>query len=536
MSDNTNDVERLRLENEALLQRIAALENEKNPPEITEKLLASEQRFMSILHASLDAILLIDGEAFVDCNEATARMLGYASRDEFLMSHPSELSPPIQPDGQSSLKKANDMRQEALKNGYNRFEWIHRRANGEDFPVEVSLTPINYQGRTVLHCLWREITEQKRAEAALRASEQQYEQLVNNTDTGLVVIDENGIVVSANGPYVRLAGAKELEEIIGHSVMEWTAPDEKENNARAVAICAAQGSIQNFETVYQHADGTRIDISINATVGNAADGGWRIASLCRNITERNRIEKERRQFEATARQQQKLESIGTLAGGVGHEINNPLNVIINYGQLLLEDPTDPVKVKDYAGNIVKESDRVAVIVSNLLRFARRDKETHGPAAIADIVERTLSLMRTGLKKDHIDLQHAIPQDMPMLKCRSQQIQQVLVNLLNNAQDALNERYPKGSDDKIIRIEARSFDKDGIPWVRLTVEDHGNGIPPNVAEKVFDPFFTTKTRIKGTGLGLSISHSIIKEHNGQIWFETEPGKGTRFHVDLPVNDE
>jgi PAS domain S-box-containing protein len=510
--------------------------SKKNARGTEEALLASEQRFMSILRASLDAILLIDGETFVDCNEATARMLGYASRDEFLMSHPSQLSPPTQPDGRSSLEKANAMMQEAFENGYNRFEWIHRRANGEDFPVEVSLTPINYQGKTVLHCLWREITEQKRAEAALRASEQQYEQLVDNTDTGLVVIDENGLVVSANEPYLRLAGAKRLEDIVGHSVMEWTAPDEKENNALAVAICAAQGSIQNFETVYQHADGTRTDISINATVGKAADGGWRIASLCRNISERKRIEKERRQFEATARQQQKLESIGTLAGGVGHEINNPLNVIINYAQLLLDNTTDPVKVKDYAENIVKESDRVAVIVNNLLGFARRDRETHGPAAIADIVERTLSLMRSVLNKDQIDIQRTIQQNLPMIKCRSQQIQQVLMNLLANARDALNERYPKGSDDKVIRIEASTFEKEGLPWIRLTVEDHGNGIPPDVADRVFDPFFTTKTRIRGTGLGLSISHSIIKEHQGKLWFQTEPGKGTRFHVDLPISGD
>jgi signal transduction histidine kinase len=145
-------------------------------------------------------------------------------------------------------------------------------------------------------------------------------------------------------------------------------------------------------------------------------------------------------------------------------------------------------------------------------------------------------MRSVLAKDQIDVQRDLPQDLPLVKCRSQQIQQVLMNLLTNARDALNERYPKTSDDKIIRIEASAFKNEGLPWVRLTVEDHGSGITPDVADRIFDPFFTTKTRIRGTGLGLSISHSIVKEHRGKLWFETEPGKGTRFHVDLPINND
>ncbi len=126
----------------------------------------------------------------------------------------------------------------------------------------------------------------RQREEALRVGERQYEALANNTDTGFVVLDGNGIVVSANEPYRRLAGAVRIEDVIGHSVTEWTAPDERESNARAVALCAARGSIQDFETVYQHADGTRTHISVNATVGTAPDGRIHITSFCRNITVR----------------------------------------------------------------------------------------------------------------------------------------------------------------------------------------------------------------------------------------------------------
>jgi PAS domain S-box-containing protein len=136
----------------------------------------SEERFMSVLYASDDAILLIGDNMFVDCNEATARMLGYATRAEFLQIHPSKLSPPEQPDGRSSFEKAEEMMHLAFEQGFNRFEWMHRRANGEDFPVEVSLTPIVHEGKNLLYCVWRDITEIKRAEQRLLATNRELEE------------------------------------------------------------------------------------------------------------------------------------------------------------------------------------------------------------------------------------------------------------------------------------------------------------------------------------------------------------------------
>ncbi|MCK5581418.1 MAG: PAS domain S-box protein [Candidatus Omnitrophica bacterium] len=133
-----------------------------------EALKQSEQRFMDVLHSSRDAMLLIDGEAFVDTNETAARMLEYSNREEFLMIHPSELSPPVQPDGQSSQDKADEMKRIALEQGFHQFEWTHRKKTGEDFLVEVSLTSIVYQGKTVLLCLWRDITVQKELEDRVR--------------------------------------------------------------------------------------------------------------------------------------------------------------------------------------------------------------------------------------------------------------------------------------------------------------------------------------------------------------------------------
>jgi len=146
-----------------------------------EALRESERRFMDVLYSAPDAVLLIDGEKFVDCNEATARMLGYADRNEFLMTHPSKLSPPTQPDGRSSFEKANEMMSAALERGFLQFEWEHRRASGEDFPVEVSLTSIVLHGKNVIYCMWRELTERKRAEEELQRTLDSLRKAVNTT-------------------------------------------------------------------------------------------------------------------------------------------------------------------------------------------------------------------------------------------------------------------------------------------------------------------------------------------------------------------
>jgi|GEM_PF-6681766 len=151
-----------------------------------EALRESEKRFMDILYTAKDAILLIDGEKFIDCNEATAQMLGYSTRKTFLMAHPSELSPPQQPDGENSFEKANRMMRVAFERGFHRFEWVHRKADGTDFPVDVSLTPIVIRGKNILHCLWRDMTETKRLTEALKKSHENLENQVKERTAELV--------------------------------------------------------------------------------------------------------------------------------------------------------------------------------------------------------------------------------------------------------------------------------------------------------------------------------------------------------------
>ncbi len=256
-----------------------------------------------------------------------------------------------------------------------------------------------------------------------------------------------------------------------------------------------------------------------------------------DVTAQKLAEKQRQAMEAQLRQSQKLESIGTLAGGVAHEINNPISGIMGYAQLLKDRNADGHKwIQEFADEIIQETERVATIVRNLLSFARYDRDrVYDNVRICDVVEGALSLVRTVLRHDQITLNVEVPEDLPLIHCHSQEIQQVLMNLITNARDALNAKYPGYDENKRIAISADVWKPAGIQYVRTTVTDTGTGIPETVRERIFDPFYTTKSPEKGTGLGLSISHGIVKDHDGELTVETQPDEWTRFHLDLPAAD-
>ncbi len=171
----------------------------------------------------------------------------------------------------------------------------------------------------------------------------------------------------------------------------------------------------------------------------------------------------------------------------------------------------------------------------MLTFSRVEKETHSLARIEDIINNTVSLIKTVILRDQIKLNVDIPTDLPSFKCRSQQIRQVLMNLMTNARDALNKKYPEYDAKKVMNINVSQFKKENRKWFRITVEDNGDGITLEIKNKIFDPFFTTKDRSTGTGLGLSISYGIVKDHHGALYFESEDEKCTRFYLELPIDN-
>ncbi len=263
----------------------------------------------------------------------------------------------------------------------------------------------------------------------------------------------------------------------------------------------------------------------------------RTTKLMEEIEERKKSEQKRQQLESMLMQQQRLESIGTLAGGVAHEINNPINGIMNYAQLIVDTQCNE-EITQFSQAIIEETERVARIVQNLLQFARTDQGVGiEKASPSEMVEYVISLVKTIMRHDQITL--IIDEnstDLPKISCRRNEIEQVLMNLLTNACDSLNTRYPAYDEDKVIQISAETGSLSGNPSIVFCVEDHGMGIEEETLQHIFEPFFTTKDRTKGTGLGLSISHGIVTKHHGQLRVETKPGQFTRFYLELPVEQE
>ena len=230
-----------------------------------------------------------------------------------------------------------------------------------------------------------------------------------------------------------------------------------------------------------------------------------------------------------------LASIGELASGVAHEINNPINGIINYAEILKDQFNEMGEDAEIPTRIIREGDRIAAIVKNLLSFARDRKEEYSPASIRDIIADSLALAEKQINKDGIKLKVDIPDDLPKVKARSQEIQQVFLNILSNARYALNRRFPEFHEDKILEIKGETIEIEDRNYIRTTFYDQGMGISASEMDKIFDPFFSTKPKGEGTGLGLSISHGIIKAHGGRLLFESVEGEYTKVMVDLPVNE-
>ena len=216
--------------------------------------------FKQIFELSPDPTWIIDGHRFVECNEAAVRTLGYASRDEFLNLHPSKLSPPTQPDGEDSYTKAECMMGLAQANGLHRFEWMHIKADGTDFVAEVTLSAIQLSDRQVIYCVWRDITERKQIEQALRASEESYRNLVEWSPEPLVVHDGSTFIY-ANPAAIKLFGARSAQDLVGKAIFDRVHPDFRDiSRARVKTSVEQGGTLPMQEMRFLRLDGAAIDV------------------------------------------------------------------------------------------------------------------------------------------------------------------------------------------------------------------------------------------------------------------------------------
>ncbi len=401
--------------------------------------------------------------------------------------------------------------------------WIRDRS----FPV------FDQSGRIYRHVgIAEDITEIKRADQALRQSEEQLRLITDSLPTLIAYVDSGERYRFNNKAYEDWF-QHSRDEIFGKSIREVLGKGAYEL-IKKHARNALSGKKVSFDTLLPYQKGgTRF---VHATYVPYFEGEGKTKGffvLVEDLTHKKRAEKEKEEIQAQLLQAQKLEAIGSLAAGVAHEINNPINSIINYAQLLKDDYKEGTEGENISGRIVKEGERIENIVSSLLSFARVDKEKSLPVRLHEIISGSLALAKTQIRKDSIILKVDVPSDLPKILASPNNIQQVFLNIINNAQYALNSKYAGSNEGKILKIMGEEVAINNRSHARITFYDQGTGIPSDILEKITDPFFSTKPKSKGSGLGLSISHGIITNHGGRITFESSEGEFTKVMIDLPV---
>ncbi|MBC7910949.1 MAG: PAS domain S-box protein [Pyrinomonadaceae bacterium] len=298
--------------------------------------------------------------------------------------------------------------------------------------------------------------------------------------------------------------------------------------AAFVVSSAPESSEQ--ELTIQTPAGVFVPVSVSFSTLSTGDERL-VILIIRDLSERRRLQEEKEEMQRQLFQSSKLASIGELSAGVAHEINNPLNAIINFAQLLKDEEASRTPLEERSINgIIDEGGRITRIVRDLLTFARRESHELTRVNISEIVNNSTSLFGHQLQKDGIEVEIDIAEDLPPVKADGSRLRQVVVNMISNAHHALK---AKGGGGLLFRITGRAAEREGKPLVRIEFYDNGVGIRPPDMDKIFDPFFTTRRDYGGTGLGLSLSFGIIRDYGGTITVESESGSYTRFVVELPA---
>ncbi len=364
------------------------------------------------------------------------------------------------------------------------------------------------------------IREKEQAETRLRS-------IINNMRDGLITLKENGAIESLNASATDMFGYYP-EEAVGQQINFLIRLPAQNGEATDIGKTLREAIDSDRPLLGMRNKGDSFPVALSLSEMHL--GAKRIfIVMVRDIT----IDEQRRDEALRTGQ---LAAIGELAAGVAHEINNPVNGIMNYSQVLLDEAEDLKNsiFPDILKRIISESERVAAIVSNLLSFARQRDEMVEDVNIRNVIDDCVTLLHYQLDKDGISIELEIPEDLPCLKGNPKQLHQVFLNLLTNARYALNQRYPASDTNKRIEINCLKITVDGRPFIRTTCTDHGVGIPQDTIDKIFDSLFTTKPPGEGTGLGLSITKGLVRDHQGQLTLESVPNDHTTAIVDLPVD--
>ncbi|BBO68680.1 hypothetical protein DSCA_26100 [Desulfosarcina alkanivorans] len=382
---------------------------------------------------------------------------------------------------------------------------------------------------TVFNGMWMDVTDRRRLEAALRLTQFSFDKAA----IGIFRIGSNARILNVNEKAARTLGYS-MEELTALSVFDID-PQVNRDNWEDVWQTLCKKKADSFDTIHRRKDGLEIPVVISSNLLEYDDRQFSIAFV-QDITERKKAEKETKRLGEALLQAQKMEAIGTLAGGIAHDFNNILAAVIGYSELSLPEVDPDSRVHSHLRQILKAGLRARDLVAQILTFSRKDERDLRPLQVAPLVKEALRLLRS-LMPATIDIKQQISPGIDPVMADPTQIHQIVMNLSTNAGHAMD------SDGGCLTVsvsQVRLSDRDirmhpGLhpgEYLKLSVQDTGRGIPPEIMQKIYDPYFTTKEKGKGTGLGLSVVHGIVKSYGGAIYAYSEPGTGTTFNVYIP----
>jgi PAS domain S-box-containing protein len=466
-----------------------------------DRLMESKTRYRALFQSAGDAIFMMDGEQFINCNPKTLEMFG-CTRDQIIGKPPYQFSPKQQPDGRDSQEQALENINLALSGKPQRFEWLHCRHDGTPFHAEVSLNKIELSGKLFLQAI------------------------------GIGIVDENEKVTFCNPAYASIFEEDDPENMIGKSLLDYTGLDQQEIILQQTARRLRRESSQYEIEITTAKNNRRI---LLVSVSPHLDENGRYIGAFGNVIDIT----ETKRLQALESRAERLETAGKIAGQVAHDFNNLLGPLMAYPDMIRDDLPNNHPALVYLDDIESAAEKISDINQDLLAMGRRGHYNQEVINLNRIVSHAVNVIDT--RSSTISCETDLCDDLMNVMGGASQIDRCISNLLCNAQDALH-----GVGTITIKTENYYIDDVSIvygrvpkgEYVKVTVSDTGCGIPDDIIQKIFDPFFTSKTADKkrGSGLGLSVVDAVMKDHNAYLDLSSKVGGGTSFYLYFPVTRE
>jgi len=469
-------------------------------------------------------------------NQAASKVLGY-TQEELQGMRVSDIDPGFPTE---AWKEHWEELREKIST---RFEARHRTKDGRIFPVEITTNYIRYRDEETIWAFATDISERKQAARKLQESEERARKIIELCPLPLWIADTSGRILDANEAWVDLTGYSREEAMAGK--LDWrllTAPESRGLDERAIREIRATGTHAPFEKEIIRKDGERIPVEVGAVF--LADPEEICIGYLIDLRDRKNAERERAKLESQLRNAHKMEAVGLLAGGVAHDFNNILTIVLGNVELLrqLERGNPDSGAGRSAGELecVEEIEaaglRATALVSRLLSFGKRQPGHSVVLEAGGLIRETEKMLRRLVREDIEFHVHCDPEP-GFVRADAGQLQQVILNLVTNACDAMPQGGKLELKCRTVELDeehaARHFEARRGRHVMISVADDGQGMDPATLERIFEPFFSTKPPERGTGLGLASVYGMVKEAEGHLTVESHPGKGSTFRIFLPA---